>query len=1077
MRKNRKWLWAGISFLFCLLAWPSRAEAEESVPPCVLTEEAYQQYAQDGTLEERIDYYQETGVEEFSGPLIRNALEREGKNAAPASNLPDYWQYQAGGMASEGEASVLLLQVDFPDKRFAEGDTLEALEDIAFGGRNVDYPYESLSAYYDRASYGKLQIRGQAFAYTASHERSWYESNGIQSLFQETLAALDEEIDYTQFDGNGDGWIDGVYLHFAGEHTGWASTWWSMTYGNWSGPSYDGMQVGRYVTLHQPSNTEEGARTLIHETGHVLGLPDYYSALEQSFENGIRTYDMMEQNVGDFNGFSKWLLGWIEDDQILRITRENWAEAGTVSLESLSVQGDGSGYRLAVISPEDQGIFSEYFLVEYDTSVENQSGLTFQGESLPDGFRIFHVNAALSSDGLNFLHSNWSPDRTKLIELVDPDEAWNHMIDFSGVPGVYGETYHCKWREGDVLSPYTDPSTAFEGGRYAGYTGLWLGDFVTAGEQAGSFSARFEAEAVKPDPEEFSLIPYEPWQKLSQSNVVLLPVELSMEAAAGQSADPVRILGPEGTELQGELRQLTSTQFLLFARAETLPEGEYQAVIPENTFDLGLGVGSLEMRLDFSVGKTAEKIYDTSIAFGNGMQICEDPEGGWYLLVSDGSSLEDRLYHLGEDGSLTWITLNTWAWSGWFLPGEGYIDGIGCLEDGTLVLKAGDWQNNKLLLAHVDREGELLGEVQSLDAQGAFMEPVGNTVKLFRVYAYGNIAGLWSVDFREEPRAITPSEEQQYGRLFFMEQGYLWQYLVTEETGEGGAGSGRMALRLEYYSEEDQLLWSSDYSTEQGEGFLTSEQLGAAETEDRLYLFGLDDYYDSWMAGDGAFFNGDLFCYILDKESGKLLSRNCVLEDLRFARSSSGFTLWPNARVSAGPLGMAVEIPSTFQGGSTVKDTYFIDYEGTLVSAISMADGAGSCFSGTDLLQLQWAQELQIKQYRGFEETEEPPSVTPTETPTPTPTETPEPTDPPTETPTPTPSGTPAPSPSTDPETSKPSVTAKPSRQPDGKEDAAGADTGDPSRETAYALLLACGLGTGGVLVSLRQRHKDSEEP
>ena len=82
---------------------------------------------------------------------------------------------------------------------------------------------------------------------------------------------MDEEIDYTQFDGNGDGWIDGVYLHFAGEHTGWASTWWSMTYGNWSGPSYDGMQVGRYVTLHQPSNTEEGARTLIHEDRPCAG--------------------------------------------------------------------------------------------------------------------------------------------------------------------------------------------------------------------------------------------------------------------------------------------------------------------------------------------------------------------------------------------------------------------------------------------------------------------------------------------------------------------------------------------------------------------------------------------------------------------------------------------------------------------------------------------------------------------------------------------------------------------------------------------------------------------------------------
>ena len=74
---------------------------------------------------------------------------------------------------------------------------------------------------------------------------------------------------------------------------------------------------------------------------------------------------------------------------------------------------------------------------------------------------------------------------------------------------------------------------------------------MTAGEQAGSFSARFEAEAVKPDPEEFSLIPYEPWQKLSQSNVVLLPVELSMEAAGGAERGPCQDPGTGGNRAPG----------------------------------------------------------------------------------------------------------------------------------------------------------------------------------------------------------------------------------------------------------------------------------------------------------------------------------------------------------------------------------------------------------------------------------------------------------------------------------------------------------------------------------------------
>lgn len=57
--------------------------------------------------------------------------------------------------------------------------------------------------------------------------------------------------------------------------------------------------------------------------GHVLGLPDYYQYASQqggsTDRTGILTFDIMMQNQGDHNGFSKWMLGWLPDSKITRI--------------------------------------------------------------------------------------------------------------------------------------------------------------------------------------------------------------------------------------------------------------------------------------------------------------------------------------------------------------------------------------------------------------------------------------------------------------------------------------------------------------------------------------------------------------------------------------------------------------------------------------------------------------------------------------------------------------------------------------------------------------------------------------
>lgn len=51
------------------------------------------------------------------------------------------------------------------------------------------------------------------------------------------------------------------------------------------------------------------AHTIVHETGHGLGLPDYYNYDTQTAP-AVGAVDMMALNVGDHNSVSKSLLGW-----------------------------------------------------------------------------------------------------------------------------------------------------------------------------------------------------------------------------------------------------------------------------------------------------------------------------------------------------------------------------------------------------------------------------------------------------------------------------------------------------------------------------------------------------------------------------------------------------------------------------------------------------------------------------------------------------------------------------------------------------------------------------------------------
>ena len=112
-------------------------------------------------------------------------------------------------MASQGTGNLVIFYVDFPECQHEFIPEMEQLNQIAFGEQdssNPNYPFESLNAFFERSSKGAMHLTGQSFHYTAKNEMSYY-ADDKELLAKECYEAFDEEIDFSQFDGDGDGKI------------------------------------------------------------------------------------------------------------------------------------------------------------------------------------------------------------------------------------------------------------------------------------------------------------------------------------------------------------------------------------------------------------------------------------------------------------------------------------------------------------------------------------------------------------------------------------------------------------------------------------------------------------------------------------------------------------------------------------------------------------------------------------------------------------------------------------------------------------------------------------------------------
>lgn len=336
-------------------------------------------------------------------------------------------QYKAAAdlysLPSTGTVNVLVIPVTFSDYRCTGSCASTRKSDIqkAFFGQAAETGWESLQSYYFKSSYGNLTINGTVTdwydsSYSTSSFANLTGSGTYASYYDPTWTMLNNAVSWyktqsgstlTEYDTDSDGFLDAVYLIYNnpnatnaaysanGENVYWAYTYWNynnLSSSNLNSPvgmtycwaSYDFMYEGYGASAVD-------AHTYIHESGHVLGLDDYYTYTSGDW-GAAGGVDMMDYNIVDHNAYSKYVLGWTNPYVI-----DGTQTTTTITIDPFESSGDfilvNNGWNG---SPYDEYLAIELYtptgLNESDSLAPYANGL--QGFTIP-GIKVYHVDSRL----------------------------------------------------------------------------------------------------------------------------------------------------------------------------------------------------------------------------------------------------------------------------------------------------------------------------------------------------------------------------------------------------------------------------------------------------------------------------------------------------------------------------------------------------------------------------------------------------------------------------------------------------------------------------------------------------------
>jgi M6 family metalloprotease-like protein len=244
-----------------------------------------------------------------------------------------------------GSPKALVILANYKDKAFAVTTPQTSYQNLLTQvGYSANGGTGSAKDYFMASTYGKFapnfMVVGpvtlpQTLAYYGTNDASGNDTNPAQMIVDACAAADAAGLDFTQFDTDGDGYVDNVFVYYAGyneaegaaTNTIWPHRWSISSAGITAGITFDGKKIEDYSCTSELKGTTGtnmcGIGTFSHEFGHVLGLPDYYDT-SGTQSNTLNEWDIMDYGAYSNNGctppiysaYDRFYLGYLTPQQV-----------------------------------------------------------------------------------------------------------------------------------------------------------------------------------------------------------------------------------------------------------------------------------------------------------------------------------------------------------------------------------------------------------------------------------------------------------------------------------------------------------------------------------------------------------------------------------------------------------------------------------------------------------------------------------------------------------------------------------------------------------------------------------------
>ena len=309
-----------------------------------------------------------------------------------------------------------------------QGFTLPAGTKIECMGSVRDYYYDNSFQQFD-PHFDILGPVDVPFACTEAHQFN------CDSIFFAALEALDPEVDFSQYDTDGDGTADMVFFLVAGHGSDYSANnrdyLWPHMKDFTDSPVLDGVNFSLYACSTNMTGEENeyyivynniaGIGPICHEFSHCLGLPDFYDTDSDGSGGVTRQYPItwsvmasgfknnMGRNPAGYSLFERYALGFA---QPVLIEGE-----GTISVPAL--EKSNTGYRLNTANP------GEYFIIE------NRQRIKWDKNLAGPGMLVWRVD----STNIDVWENN--------LVNADPNHNYYELLraNFNGMTDSYNDPF------------------------------------------------------------------------------------------------------------------------------------------------------------------------------------------------------------------------------------------------------------------------------------------------------------------------------------------------------------------------------------------------------------------------------------------------------------------------------------------------------------------------------------------------------------------------------------------------------------------------------------------------------------